>query len=85
MQGIQKIYAVVKGDVSDDDREFAVILVFDSIQSAETGITTDRLVTLAGQAEYQCGDNKKEETSMGQYNNVVFAGFSAIKDVSGLK
>ncbi len=84
LAGIQKIYSVAKGATTDADREFAVILVFDSIQNAEKGINTDRLVILSSQATHQCGENKKTDTSMGQYNNVIFAGSSAIKSAAGL-
>ena len=83
LTGIQKIYSVVKG--SEDDKEFSIILIFDSIGNADSGITDDRLITLSQAAERQCGDNKSSSMKMGKFNNVCFAGTEACKEAAGLR
>lgn len=81
--GIQRIFAVAKG--SGDNKEFAIILVFDSIKSVENGISSSKLIELSTGARNQCGDNKSDSVVMGTYNNVAFAGVSACRDIAGLK
>ncbi len=82
LKGIQKIFSVVKGQ--DDDKEFSIILVFDSIGSVDAGITDDRLITIRQAAESQCGDNKLSNIKMGKFNNVCFAGTEACKEAAKL-
>ena len=83
LPGIQKIFAIVKGE--DADKEFSVILVFDSIKNADSGVNDQRLCDIYDNAKYQCGSNKKDSTTMGRFNNVVFAGPEACKQAAGLK
>ena len=83
LPGIQKVFAVTKG--TGDNKEVAIILVFDSIKSVENGIPAERLIKLAEEAKYQSGDDVVASIEMGTYNNVCFAGPSACKQAAGLK
>ena len=80
LSGIQKIYLITKG--TDADKEVAIIIVFDSIKSVDSGISDQRLCDIYDEAKFQCGSNKKGETTMGKYNNIVFAGPQACKLVA---
>jgi len=84
LKGLQKIYRVNKG--TNADKEVAYILVFDSISNADSSNLSDlNLLDLSDFAKQNCGDSKKGNVSAGRYNNVVFAGFSAIKTTAGIK
>ena len=83
LKGLQKSFLVTKG--SDENKEAAYILVFDSISNADTGNLSDaRLDDLSELAKQKSGDSKKENLIIGRFNNVVFAGAEAIKTAAGL-
>ena len=83
LTGIQKIYTAVKG--SEDDKEFSIILIFDSIGNSDAGINDSRLVTIGQAAEKRIGENKVSTFTIGRFNNVCFAGTSTCKEAAGLR
>lgn len=80
LAGLQKIYFVAKG--SGDDKEYAVVIVFDSIGNADK-LSDAHMIEIAESAKQNCGDNKSENTQ-GRFNNVVFGGYVGIKTTAGL-
>lgn len=79
LSGLQKIFFVTKG--SGDDREYAVILIFDSISNMEK-LSDEHMIEIAQGASQNCGENKSSAVKMGRYNNVVFCGYEGIKTVA---
>ena len=83
LTGVQKIYVATKG--TGEDKEFSVIVVFDSISNLDAGITDLRLVDIGRNAERQLGENKASTLTIGKFNNVAFGGTSACKEAAGLR
>ncbi len=83
LTGVQKIYVATKG--TGDDKEFSVIVVFDSISNLDAGITDLRLVDIRQNVERQLGENKVSTLTIGKFNNVAFGGTSACKEAAGLR
>ena len=84
LRGTKTIFSVEKG--SGDNYEYGVVIIFDSIENADSGNLSDsNLISIWQNIQSQNGANKRDNVVMGRHNNVVYACYSAIRDIAGLR